>query len=648
MSIFSSVGSFFRNLFPPAKVSYPAQQQKQQKQTAGVGNVSMPFTTPKARASSNRGASGSWSPSYNLSLGSGSMYSDPSGYSNSGGGGGGGYSEPIRTYKPKYAGIATPAMKRASTDPNSPYSTGYLPDGTPVRNYAQVDASYGGSYDGSVPERMVLQGDDAKQYAKGAGMVGGLNLEGMTYEEADQAIDQYRDIQKGQTSSALTSSVFSPDATSNIGSRVKGMALSVDDTNNDTWRSTVSKKEDVDNLLKSTADDIASQFGTLEEANMAYNTNPSIRKSFDTYGQYGGSDELLAEAFSKKQSKVEQPNTQSTMEYKANLEQQQEAKQTEGIMDGNKLITNEIARTAKIPEQYKDLYFGDAGIWTQKLNLGLQKAEAIKQKLATETQDVNRQAKLLIEKNNADLDVAKNKVEVNRLNAKNYMTGMLAKLGALNTTSAAVDAITLLDQKYHAQATQLEQEVRMKNSEIQSELQTKISKMTSDSFDKIQAIQEDLSKDKDTVIKDIMKEKLDSEKKIYDLSIKLSDRMDKNNKAYSINATGLAEDYVSQFNSALSQGFAPETIAKTLSAPMSKTDSKLSDEIKIKDPRAITYFRTLPEKYKNEWKQFVFNEDKYYTLFELQQDYEGWKLQNQELQNDKKVTKATTSNRTNW
>ncbi len=93
---------------------------------------SMPFTTPSAKATgSSGGASGSWtqnSPSSpTLSMGSGGMYGS--------------------SYTPQYGGQPSAASKSAASNPSSPYNTGTFADGTPIRNYAQVGASYGNSYD---------------------------------------------------------------------------------------------------------------------------------------------------------------------------------------------------------------------------------------------------------------------------------------------------------------------------------------------------------------------------------------------------------------------------------------------------------------------------------------------------------------------
>ena len=349
---------------------------------------------------------------------------------------------------------------------------------------------------------------------------------------------------------------------------------------------------------------------------------------------------MLIDAVKAKQPKATDGNVQTTMEYQANLAKQQEQKQTEGMMNGDKIITDEIAREAKIPEQLKDTYFGETGIWQQQLNLALEKVSSIKQKMNDERADARAKANLLIEKNNAELSATKNQIELNRTNAKNYLTGMLAKLGALNTTSAAVDGITVLDQKYQQQSMEAEQKVRFANQEIQIKLQDTINDLDNTMNDKIQSIQEDLSKDKDTMLKDIMKEKLSSQKRMYELTLKASDRMKKNNDDYKNSATMLAEDYATKFSDLVNnQGFDPASVARNLTVKLPAEDQRISASARIKDPNAIAYFKSLPIEFRNQWIQFATTQPAgtYFTLDDLKMNYEPYVLEQQQ----KAVTKET-------
>jgi hypothetical protein len=604
-SLFSS----FKNMFGSASG------------TSGVASAYQPFATPTAKASNQ------------TQFGGGSS----GGYGVSGSWGG-------SSYTPQYGGQPSSASRAALSNPTSAYNTGAYSDGTAVRNYAQAGASYGNSYSSGnevVPERMILQGASAKQYAKSAGL-DNFNIDGMTYEEADQAINKMKSTQKAQVN-PLTSAFYSPEAVTNTANKIKNFSLKVDDYSNNTWMSGMSKKENIDNLLQSTAKDVAEQFDSTEALAKAYFENPTVQKALDTFAQYGGSDDMLDQAIKSKQSKTPTGNVQSTMEYQASLANQQEQKQTEGMMNGDKVITDELARTAKLPQELANRYFGDAGIWDSKVSFAMEKLNSITKKTADKAADMRAQANLMIEKNNAELEVEENKIERNRINAKNYLSGMLAKLGALNTTSAAADSITVLDQRYEQQTMEMRQKVRFANQEIQIKLQQSINDLDSTANDKIQAIKEDLSKDKDTMIKEIMKEKNDADKRIYDLTLKASDRLKKNNDEYKKNAVTIAEEYTTQFNSLINQGFDPAQVAGAINVKLPAADQQISSSARIKDPNAISYFKSLPIEFKNQWIQFASTQpkDRYFTLEDIKMNYEPYVLEKSN------VTKAKEQKKTN-
>ena len=89
----------------------------------------------------------------------------------------------------------------------------------------------------------------------------------------------------------------------------------------------------------------------------AYHTNQTVQKSLDTFANYGGSDQMLIDAVNEK-IKGTQGNNMSTVDYVAQTQQ----KENTQLMSGDKVITDEIARQAQIPEQIKDRYFGEEGI----------------------------------------------------------------------------------------------------------------------------------------------------------------------------------------------------------------------------------------------------------------------------------------------
>ena len=165
------------------------------------------------------------------------------------------------------------------------------------------------------------------------------------------------------------------------------MSLSLDAIKNDPWKNVGSKQEDVDNLLKSTANDLASMFDSTEAMVNAYDTNDTVRNSLDAFAQFGGSDQMLIDAIDAKKRTTESKDM-TTPEYLASLTaadtSNNEQMQVDKIMNGDKIITDEFARTAAIPEALKDRYFGDGGIWEQRINLEKERINLLKEKIADE------------------------------------------------------------------------------------------------------------------------------------------------------------------------------------------------------------------------------------------------------------------------
>jgi hypothetical protein len=114
--------------------------------------------------------------------------------------------------------------------------------------------------------------------------------------------------------------------------------------------------------------------------------------------------------------------------------------------------------------------------------------------------------------NSQELARTNAETEKNRLNSRNYMTGMLAKLGALNTSSAAPIAIANLDQKYQQQMQEATTKVQNANREIEMKLKESVDNIEIETANDILKIKQDLTKSDADVMKDIMKMKQDAQR----------------------------------------------------------------------------------------------------------------------------------------
>jgi hypothetical protein len=315
------------------------------------------------------------------------------------------------------------------------------------------------------------------------------------------------------------------------------------------------------------------------------------------------------------------------------------------LVPNDQELQDEIARTANIPKELKDYYFGDEGIMSQRVKIAEETLELLKEKLADEKASLREKANLAIDKNNAELDLARSTIEQNRINAKNYMTGMLAKLGALQTTSAAVDGITTLDEKYQRQTQEAESKVRMANQEIGMKLREAINDVENQAQENSLKIREDLSKDNETIMKELMKEQNAADKRVYELTSKWNAQLKKNNDKYISEQSALAEDWATQFARLVSPDFGgtgiltPKSAAGQAEVKLSAADSKISLGARIKDPQAIAYFKSLPSGFQKEWVQYASTQPQgtFFTIADLQMNYAPYAQEQQDISKTKKT-----------
>lgn len=530
-----------------------------------------------------------------------------------------------------------------------------------AQNYGYVPSSMGGAVSaGGEADTYIqprLSKEESKSYLRSAGLGGsGINVEGLTSDEAQALVDDKKAEQKAQLS-ALTSYTFSSDAPSKTSKRISDFQLRLNDINNDSWSSSGTKKDKITAELNSTAKDIADMYDSPEAITNAYYNNENVKKAIDSYIQAGGSDQMILDKFAEKQT---QPagKTMSTSDYLASLngstaqQPTQDSGYTEPVPSpytqspNSKLIQDEIARESNIPDDLRKLYFGDeqqTGLLQQRINQEKERIKLIEEKLDNQRDDLRAQANYQIDKNNAELEVAKSEIEQKRLNAKNYITGMLSKLGALITTGAAPVAIATLDQKYEQQKMDAEQKVNFANREIRNKLRNAINEVDDRANELKQKAREDLSKDQEDVLKEINKAERDASKRIFDLSVRFNNEIKKNNDAYKADATTLAENYTKTFMQLVGGGFDPSRAAKMSAVKLSAADSRVAAEAKINDPSAIAYFKALPTQFKNEWIQFAAQQPSgtVFTIEDIKLNYEPYRLQEQ----SKNTKKTTTTDR---
>lgn len=429
---------------------------------------------------------------------------------------------------------------------------------------------------------------DARDFARsqGLGSSAASQFSGLTKSQANAKAAQIKEAAKRQTSS-LTSYSFNPDTAKKTKEILEGFNTKMKDAMNNAWNSVGTKQEKSKGILEATANEYARLFTDPAQFDEAYNTNQEFRSNIDAFAKSGGDKNAIKGRIKAPVSVLgyrDNPDgsttnflsdgqrsdvryqenddgtvtavEQSTTDYLSSLGLQAPAGATayqskayETLLPERELAQKEIMRTAGIPEKYKDLYFGtpeQVGILQQKRIQAEESKKILERKAKQDAADLKAQARFAIDRNNADLEIAEAEIEENRLAAKNYMTGMLAKLGALNTTGEAPVAIAKLEQKYQQQSLKIRNDVKFKNREIGVKLTDAVNDIEIKRDEDILAVRADLTKDEETAMKEIFNLEKAADERIYSITDKASSEMRAQVEKYRLKAEQDSKEYITK------------------------------------------------------------------------------------------------------
>jgi hypothetical protein len=381
--------------------------------------------------------------------------------------------------------------------------------------------------------------------------------------------------QSGQVSS-LNSFAFNPETTSGVKKASENFQLALNEiTGGMPFSSSGSKNVALKSTLAGAADAFAKNFKSADEFVAAYQGNQDIQKGLESFLKAGGS---LSDITSKIKAPAPMPvqdgqtGQMNTAEYLSSLtgsNQNDPATQAaeKALFPETLLAQDEIARQYNIPNEIKRLYFGDErtiGVLQQRKSIAEEKVRIIKTKVEDSETTAREMADYEVQKNDAEVEIAANTIEENRLNAKNYMTASLARLGALKTTGAAPLAIATLDQKYQNKKSELYTKLRFANDKIRIDMRSKINDVETKADELILSIKEDLSKDEETAMKEIMKAQETAQKEIYNITSKYATKFTDERQKYEKDAKTSSEKYIKDFYTLASKGYNPSQIASIL------------------------------------------------------------------------------------
>jgi hypothetical protein len=516
-----------------------------------------------------------------------------------------------------------------------------------IRNSYFALAGDGGMSNGGGGQNSFSRSDSVN-FAKSNGLEGlgyDTAFAGLSPQFAKQQADKIKTRLQGQTSS-LTSSVFNNQTTAGLKKASDNLNFKLKDVSNDSWLSNGSKEDKKKVLLETTAGNIAKLFQSPEDFQNQYNSNQAIKNSIDTFQQQGGDINSITSNIAK--PAVDNGNAeQSISTYLDSLAADTTAgKKAQDLLAPEKEIAqSEITQLAGIPQQYKDLYFGSPeqiGILQEKQQQAEEEKKLLQKKASDEENNLRAQADFAIQQNNADFEIAKASVEENRLNAKNYMTGMLAKLGALNTTGAAPQAILTLDEKYQRQATQLQLQATQNNQSIHIKLTDAINNVENDRDNQILKLQQDLTLDKETVLKEVNKLQASSAKSIYDIVGKYAKDLRTQTEKYKAEATKQATAYTKSLASVLSTSDISSLVegsyvvkgktkgvvgadGKILPISLTPTQQQQIESAGIKGLSEIRFFLSTDSAFRNQFITDNTGNGGTPSLALLRNEYENWK-----------------------
>lgn len=430
-----------------------------------------------------------------------------------------------------------------------------------------------------IREEPKLSAYESKALGREYGYGGTNEYAGLTRGQAEAKAKE-KGVLIDRQQSQRTSYAFNPETTSGAKKILDNFSFKLNSANNDPFSGKGSKLDFTKTLLESTANDFAKLFSDQESFNTELSNNPDFKNTIDNFTKSGGNIESITSRI-KAPEMIQDVGEQDVATYLKNLSPnatpaQKEAFET--LIPEKELAQQQIMSLAKIPKELQDLYFGTPekiGLLEEKRIQAEEYKKILDKKAKDAEDDARTQANLIIEQNNADLAIESSKIEENRLKAKNYMTGYLAKMGALNTTGTAVQTLGILDQKYEQQAQQLRTKVQFKNREIQSKLTEVVHDLENTKEEEIYSLQSDLTKDKETVIKEIYKVQQSSAKEIFGVMSKYTTALRVQTDKYTAQAEKDAKEYAKAYAKTAGK-YNPSSVAGAINTTKGKNAFKSS------------------------------------------------------------------------
>lgn len=236
-----------------------------------------------------------------------------------------------------------------------------------------------------------------------------------------------------------------------------------------------------------------------------------------------------------------------------------------------------IDRLAKVPEKYRAYYYGDeaqAGILARQKAEAKARIDSLEKEAKAAERDAARDDERASARDEAQMELDLAELEEKRVQAKAYLTGRLAEIGALTTTGEAPVALANLDAKYAAARSATRRAYQDRADERRRASRDAVAKVRSGLSEAIAKIQGDLTKSAEEVDKEVLKLSLAAEDKIASAREKYQNEARQVYKTFLDTSNKASRTYIDEFVRAASGGLSPAYAAQLAGARAANAPAK--------------------------------------------------------------------------
>lgn len=283
---------------------------------------------------------------------------------------------------------------------------------------------------------------------------------GMTRAEAE-ALAQREKEQAQSKVSQNTSFSWNQDFMNALNSSKKilnGLNLGLKDTQSP-WNTEQDKTTGKNKLIENSTQEFAKLFQNPAQFDQYYNGDSEFRQIMEAFQKAGGNTEAVrnlvnrgVQAINTQQPTEVAPQVQNTPN-NDRLGVTTDKEMLKGLADST---NQQIIAQYNIPSKYQEFYFGDSGYFTQMRKDAEEQLASLDARYADIKKNTLADYEANVARANAEAQMQLANIEEQRQDSKTYMTGMLAKLGALKTTGQAGATMQRIEAKYNNARTSVE------------------------------------------------------------------------------------------------------------------------------------------------------------------------------------------------